>query len=132
MAGFARIQPVSGNPSEFLRIQLPLCHEPLRFCKLVPAPGPSGGENWTDPKRRGCAWRGSMKATPFALTEETSACCSPEEILGQIASLRQAVEALEREVAELRCEARYWKSRHADALPRIEATPPVQFGRCNW
>ncbi len=25
VAGFARIQPVRGNPSEFLRIQLPLC-----------------------------------------------------------------------------------------------------------
>ena len=57
-----------------------------------------------------------MNATLFAPTDETSACCSREETLGQIASLRQAVEALEREVAELRCEAGYWKSRHADAL----------------
>src|SRR4030043_219435 len=34
--------------------------------------------------------------------------------------LEQELEALRREVRELRCEAGYWKSRHADALKRIE------------
>ena len=37
-----------------------------------------------------------------------------------MASMRQAVEALRREVSELRCEVGYWKSRHADAVGRIE------------
>ena len=37
-----------------------------------------------------------------------------------MASMRRAVETLQREVAELRCEAGYWKSRHADAVRRIE------------
>jgi len=40
----------------------------------------------------------------------------PEDVAG----LRRAVEALRRQVAELRCEVGYWKSRHADALKRIE------------
>src|SRR4030042_1714450 len=34
--------------------------------------------------------------------------------------LEQELEALRREVRELRCEAGYWKSRHADAVKRIE------------
>lgn len=37
-----------------------------------------------------------------------------------MASMRQAVETLQREVRELRCEVGYWKSRHADAVRRIE------------
>jgi transposase len=37
-----------------------------------------------------------------------------------MALMRQAVETLQREVSELRCEVGYWKSRHADAVQRIE------------
>ena len=61
-----------------------------------------------------------MNGTLRASTEKTSARSSQEELLDQMAWLRQVVEGLKREVAELRCEAGYWKSRHADALRRIE------------
>jgi len=61
-----------------------------------------------------------MNGTLLASTDETPARSSQEELLAQIVWLRQAVEGLKHEVAELRCEAGYWKSRHADALRRIE------------
>jgi transposase len=61
-----------------------------------------------------------MNATLLSPANETAAWSSQEGLLEQMASMRQAVEALQREVAELRCEAGYWKSRHADAVRRIE------------
>jgi transposase len=61
-----------------------------------------------------------MDGTLLASTDGTPAWCSQEELLGLIASLRQAVETLQREVADLRWEAGYWKSRHGDAVRRIE------------
>ncbi len=57
-----------------------------------------------------------MNGTLLASTDDTAARSGQEELAG----LWQTVEALQREVAELRCEAGYWKSRHADALERIE------------
>ncbi len=57
-----------------------------------------------------------MNGTLLLSTGAPPARSSQEELAG----LRQAVESLQREVAELRCEAGYWKSRHADALERIE------------
>jgi len=42
------------------------------------------------------------------------------ELTVQLAALRREVEQLRRQVSELRCEAGYWKSRHADALKRNE------------
>ena len=38
----------------------------------------------------------------------------------QVAGLLRRVEELGREVSELRCEAGYWRSRHTDALRRID------------
>ena len=61
-----------------------------------------------------------MNATLLATKNETAAWSSQEELLGQMALMRQAVETLRRDVSELRCEAGYWKSRHADAVRRIE------------
>jgi transposase/FtsZ-binding cell division protein ZapB len=61
-----------------------------------------------------------MNATLLSPANETAAWSSQEGLFEQMASMRQAVEALQREVAELRCEAGYWKSRHADAVRRIE------------
>ena len=61
-----------------------------------------------------------MNATLLIPTDSTAAWSSQEELLGQMALMRRAVETLQREVAELRCEAGYWKSRHADAVRRIE------------
>lgn len=40
------------------------------------------------------------------------------DLLGLVAKLQVEVEQLRREVSELRCEAGYWKSRHADAIQR--------------
>lgn len=57
-----------------------------------------------------------MNGTLLASTDDTAPRSWQEELAG----LRHAVETLKREVAELRCEAGYWKSRHADALERIE------------
>jgi transposase len=57
-----------------------------------------------------------MNGTLLLSTGAPPARSSQEELAG----LRRAVETLQREVAELRCEAGYWKSRHADALERIE------------
>lgn len=57
-----------------------------------------------------------MNGTLLASTDDTLAGPWQEEL----AEMRQTIEMLKREVAELRCEAGYWKSRHADALERIE------------
>jgi transposase len=61
-----------------------------------------------------------MNGTLRASIDAAAGCSSREELLEQVAWLRQVVEGLKREVAELRCEAGYWKSRHADALGRME------------
>lgn len=58
-----------------------------------------------------------MKATlldPPAETPQTSACC---ENCPAVQRLERAIEKLS---AEFRCEVGYWKSRHADAVQRIE------------
>lgn len=54
------------------------------------------------------------KGTPVPETRTACANCPT------LQRLEQELEALRREVRELRCEAGYWKSRHADALKRIE------------
>lgn len=54
------------------------------------------------------------KGTPVPETRTACANCPT------LQRLEQELGALRREVRELRCEAGYWKSRHADALKRIE------------
>jgi transposase len=53
---------------------------------------------------------------------ETAICPSRAgELAAELAALRREVERLRRQLTELRCEAGYWKSRHADALERNES-----------
>lgn len=53
---------------------------------------------------------------------KSSTCCARTDVLtAEVAALRGEVQELRRLVVELRCEAGYWKSRHADALGRNES-----------
>jgi transposase len=52
---------------------------------------------------------------------ESAACGSrTDDLTAEVAVLRREVQHLRRLVRELRCEAGYWKSRHADAVERNE------------
>ena len=53
---------------------------------------------------------------------ESATCLSrTDDLTTEVVVLRGEVQELRRLVAELRCEAGYWKSRHADALKRNES-----------
>ena len=57
-----------------------------------------------------------------ATVMESATCLSrTDDLTTEVAVLRGEVQELRRLVAELRCEAGYWKSRHADALKRNES-----------
>lgn len=58
-----------------------------------------------------------MNAALLDLPTETSVSCANCPALQRV---EQELGALRREVSELRCEVGYWKSRHADAVQRIE------------
>ena len=52
---------------------------------------------------------------------QAATCLSKtDDLAAELAALRREVERLRRQVTELRCEAGYWKSRHGDALKRME------------
>lgn len=61
-----------------------------------------------------------MSATLLDLPDEAAGKPVPCGNCPAVQRLQQAVEELRREVSEFRCEAGYWKSRHADAVKRIE------------
>lgn len=59
-----------------------------------------------------------MSAT---VLEATACLAKTGDLAAEMAALRREHQQLRRQVTELRCDAAYWKSRHADALKRNEA-----------
>ena len=58
----------------------------------------------------------TLLAPPTATTETSVACAN----CSALQRLERELGELPREVGELRCEVGYWKSRHTDAVKRIE------------
>jgi transposase len=61
-----------------------------------------------------------MNATLLELSRETPETFAPCANCPALQRVERELGALRREVSELRCEVGYWKSRHADAVKRIE------------